>query len=227
MDYISTLSSEQKNNATVLVQQMRAKIITNADSIAAILSIVSKESNFIPHSESSYKNTPNDRIRLIFRKLAHYTDDQLNALKINDVNFFNAVYGGMYGNALNEGHKFRGAGYHQLTFEGNFKKVGDEIGVDLVSHPELLNTDSKVAANELIQFFLDKFNEGLKLGVVQQYNTHDINGFNNATDALNCVYHANAGWGKSRAELDKDSTGGKAKASSRMNDLVNFVNSIK
>ena len=224
--YIITLSTEQKNNATVLVQRMRVKTITNPFSIAAILAIVSKESNFIPHAEASYRNTPNDRIRLIFGRLHNFTDDQINKLKLSDLDFFNAAYGGMYGDAANEGFKFRGAGYHQITFEGNFKKVGDEIGVDLVNHPELLDTDPKVAADELIQFFEDKFVEGLHLGVVQQYHTTSINGFTNATDAVNAVYHSNAGWGKTREAIDADPTGGKAKATSRMSDLVVFVNVI-
>ena len=66
----------------------------------------------------------------------------------------------------------------------------------------------------------------LKLGIVQQYHVNNINGFINYTDALNCVYHANAGWGKSIDAINADPTGGKAKATLRMPELINFVNHI-
>lgn len=226
MVYIATLTQEQKNNATTLVKRMRLKHITNVLSIAGILSIISKESNLIPHSESSYKNTSNDRIRKIFTKLRNLTDDQLNVLKTDDVKFFNSIYGGMYGNSSDEGFKFRGEGYHQITFEGNYKKVGDEIGVDLVNHPELLNTDPNVSADEVIQFFMDKIAEGIRLGLLKQYNSIDINGFVSASDALKAMYNCNCGWGKTKAEILADSTGGLALATSRMAEFVEFVKSI-
>jgi predicted chitinase len=226
MGYVAKLTQEQKNNATTLVKRMRLKHITNVFSIGGILSVISKESNLIPHSESSYKNTSNDRIRHIFTKLSHLNDVQLNILKADDIKFFNAIYGGMYGNGADEGFKFRGEGYHQLTFEGNYKKVGDEIGVDLVNHPELLNTDPNVSADEVIQFFMDKISEGIKLGLLKQYNSNDINGFVTASDALKAMYNCNCGWGKKKAEILADSTGGLALATSRMNEFVDFVKSI-
>lgn len=48
-----------------------------------------------------------------------------------------------------------------------------------------------------------------KLG---EYNAKDINGFKTVQDSVNAIYHINAGWGKSKVELEKDPTGGLAKA---------------
>lgn len=222
MSYINTLNAEQKRNADILVKRMIAKGITNPYTQSAILAVVSKESAFIPKNEGSYRTTNNARIRSIFSKLSKLNDAELNALKSNDEAFFNAIYGGMYGNAQNEGYKYRGRGFQQLTFKGNYKAVGDKIGVDLVSNPDKLN-DPTVAADAVIEFFKDQIEKGKKLGKLSAYNATNINDFKNETDSLNAIYHANAGWGKSSQVISADVTGGKAKATSRMSDILNFV----
>lgn len=222
MKYTDTLNPSQINNASTLIARMKLKGITNQFTQAAILAIVSKESSFIPHSESSYAHTPNDRIRLIFGHLKVATDDTVNHLKADDKAFFNAVYGGMNGNTNDNAYLYVGRGFNQITFYNAYKKIGDEIGVDLISHPERLN-EPIVAADALIQYFKDFFIAGAKLGVLKQYNTVDLNGFTNVIDAVNCVYHANAGWGHTRASINADPTGGKAKATSRVGDLLEFV----
>lgn len=222
MGYLDTLNSEQKRNVEILIQRMKAKGITNPYTQSAILAVVSKESAFKPQSEGSYRTTNNARIRSIFSKLSKLNDSELNALKSNDEAFFNAIYGGMYGNSANEGYKYRGRGYNQLTFKGNYKAIGDKIGVDLVSNPDRLN-DPTVAADAVIQFFINEFEKGKKLGKLSAYNANDINDFKNESDSLNAVYHANAGWGKSIQAINADPTGGKAKASSRIGDLLNYA----
>jgi len=56
--------------------------VYNKHSRRAILSIIGKESGFKLSSELSYRNTPTDRIRLIFGyKVAKYNDIQLHELK--------------------------------------------------------------------------------------------------------------------------------------------------
>lgn len=51
----------------------------------------------------------------------------------------NLLYGGRMGNASSEGFLYRGRGYIQLTGKDNYKRVGDMIGVDLVTQPDLVN----------------------------------------------------------------------------------------
>jgi len=51
------------------------------------------------------------------------------------------VYGGRMGNGIEstkEGYKFSGRGFIQLTGKDNYTAFGKSIGIDLVSHPELV-----------------------------------------------------------------------------------------
>ncbi|MGZ4036872.1 MAG: glycoside hydrolase family 19 protein [Bacteroidia bacterium] len=221
--YITTLNSEQKAHVAAIVNEMRRVGITNLFTQAAILSIISKETNFIWKAESGYSTTSNARIRSIFTQLAHLDDAHLTALKANDEAFFNAVYGGKYGNSPTEGFKFRGRGPNELTFKNNYASIGRRIGVDLVNNPDLLITDPNVAAKEVVDFFVREFQTAAKLGKLKQFNTTDINGFTNLTDALNAVFQANRGWGKT----GPDTTGGYDKAKSRISEFQNILDVVK
>jgi len=212
-DYFSTLSTTQKNNIAFIIKRMKEKGITNPISQAGILAVVSKESGFIPKSEISYKNTSNDRIRSIFYKLRNYSDADLNTLKASDENFFNKIYGGMYGNSSTEGYKYRGRGLNQLTFKGNYQAIAPKIGVDIVTYPDKMN-ELPVATDALIQYFLDRFTAA-PVDKLSAYNSTGINDFKNITDSVNAAYHANAGWGHSVNAVKNDGTGGHEKALSR------------
>lgn len=220
--YIQSLTPTQKNNLAAIIVEMKRVGITNPFTQAAILSIVSKESNFIWQAEKGYRTTSNTQIKKIFKQLASLSDAQLNTLKANDINFFNAIYGGKYGNAANEGYKYRGRGPNQLTFKGNYASIGKRIGVDLVTNPDLLVTNPDVAAKTVVDFFVREFENGKRLGKLSQFNTTDINGFKNLTDSLNAVFQANRGWGK----VGPDSTGGYAKAKSRISDFQSILGTL-
>jgi|LauGreDrversion4_2_1035121.scaffolds.fasta_scaffold43876_5 putative chitinase len=56
----------------------------------------------------------------------------------------NAAYGGILGNAMNEGYKYRGRGFVQITGKDNYKRVGEIIGVDLVNNPDLILKDRTI-----------------------------------------------------------------------------------
>lgn len=212
-DYIGTLNVVQKNNLDNLISLLNEKGITNKFSQAAIAAIVAKESDFVPKFEIGYSNTPNARIREIFSKTASMTDAQLNILKASDESFFNFVYGGKYGNnTTGDGFKYRGGGYNQLTFKGNYLAVGNRIGVDLVDYPERVN-DNQTAALVVIDYFKNKFKEVGK----------NINGFSDLQTALKDFYQANAGWNKPISMV----TGGYQKAQSYIDSIYNYINSIK
>lgn len=94
----------------------------------------------------------------------------------------NKNYGGRYGNrrGTNDGFDYRGGGYHQLTFKGNY----DEFGVT----PETI-LDPKVSALALARFFKSR-------GANVACDKRDwlecrtiINGINRATKLPN-------GWGE-------------------------------
>ncbi|MEK6882103.1 MAG: hypothetical protein AABY22_20975 [Nanoarchaeota archaeon] len=129
------------------------------------------------------------------------------------------------GNGHGEGYKYRGAGFNQLTGKANYKKYGTLVGVDLVSNPEKIN-DVKVASDVVIEFFKNGITSLKNLGKLSQYNATNINDFKSAKDSLDAIYHINAGTGSTKAKLDADVTGGRAKARERLNDIVGFVNNI-
>jgi putative chitinase len=126
--------------------------ITNPYAQIGILSVIGKESGFVPQDENGYSNTPNSRIRKIFGDRVPADDDELDVLKANDEAFFNRVYGGMFGNAPDEGYLYRGRGLNGLTFKGNYEDYGNMIGEDLVSDPERVN-DMEIALKVAVKFF--------------------------------------------------------------------------
>lgn len=231
---VKALTPEEKANANAIVVQAKAKGITNPYSLAALLSIVGKESGFHLKAEGSYRGTDNARIRKIFGdRLAGYNDAALTALKQNDIAFFDAVYGyktavgRQNGNTMpGDGWKYRGHGYNQTTFKNTLAKIGKQIGANLVDHPELAET-TDVGAKMVVQYFLNTFDTGKKLGKLALYNSTGINDFKNFNDSLNAFYHANAGWGKTKAAIEQDPTGGLAKARSMVSILYDQVSQHK
>lgn len=221
MSYIDTLTPAQKQNANVLVERMKAKGITNPYTHAAILAVVSKESAFIPKSENlSYTAK---RIMQVWPKIPANIAAQLEN---NPEALGNYVYGPAQnktlGNGLNEGYKYRGRGYNQITGKANYQKIGDQIGVDLVANPDALN-DPKNAADAAIVFFQNGIKSMAQMGKLSQYNAKDINDFKTEKDSLNAIYHVNAGIGSTQAKLDADVTGGRASATSRVGDLYTYL----
>lgn len=220
--YIDTLTPVQKNNAISILKMARKKGITNIYALAALLAVASKECGFNLTQEKGYSKTSNDRLRTIFgSRLGEFTDDQLNALKVNNKLFFNTVYGNMYGNGPDNAWMYIGRGFNQITFLGNYKALGLKLNLDLVNHPELLDNPD-IAAQAFVQYFIDRFHS-ITAEAKAEAHTADINGFQNLNDALVGIYHANAGWGK---KIFPDVTGGFAKAKSRIDELLTFVNSI-
>lgn len=58
----------------------------------------------------------------------------------------NLVYGGRYGNNQDgDGWLYRGRGLKQVTFRDNYAACGKVLGLDLQSHPELLEQDVNAA----------------------------------------------------------------------------------
>lgn len=219
--FLTTLNATQLANISLIQERMKKRGITNPFTQAAIFAVVSKESKFIPQSESSYSKTSNARIREVFKSNAaiqKMTDAQLTSLKANDVSFFNLVYGSKYGNAAGEGYKYRGRGFNQLTFKGSYDSIGKKIGVDLVTNPELANRVD-VAADILLQFFIDTFASGKKAGKLAAFNTTGLNDFKTLNDALRGVFQANRGWNNT----GPDTTGGFEKAASRVASFYDFA----
>lgn len=156
-------SAKQKENISYLINAMTDKGITDSLTQIGILSVISKECNFIPKSEAPYDTTSNSSIRNKFndrvndltkQKISDLSETELDELKSNPEDFFNWVYGNMIGNgsvASGDGYKYRGRGFNQLTGRGNYEKYGGKIGEDLVGNPDKVN-DVDIAAKIAIEF---------------------------------------------------------------------------
>jgi len=226
MSYINGLSADQLKNVNLIIDAMRRYGIKNPFTQAAILSVISKESAFRPQAEKNYANTSNSRIREIFgSRVSHLNDSELNQLKRDEVAFFNTVYGGRYGNSSNEGWLYRGRGFNQVTFRGNYAELSRLVGVDLVSNPDKLS-DPKVAAKVAILYFLKRFKKDFSTSHQDHYGSKDINGFKNLPDSVLAIYHANAGFGKPLYTINSiSSTGGLKKSVDRSPEFLEYVKS--
>lgn len=227
MGYLDTLKPNQRKNAEIIIKRLNAKGITNPNSQAGILSIVSKESEFIPRDETTYRNTSNARIRQIFgSRVAQLSDPELSALKANDIAFYDQVYGmkwpqlGLGNDKPGDGYKYRGRGFNGITGKYSYAKYGKAIGVDLVNKPDLAN-DVAIATDILVEYYKDQFkNPKNKL---ENYNSTGINDFKNVQDSTAAFYHATAGWGKSMRAINADVTGGRGKAIERAPGFLDYV----
>ena len=182
------------NNILKLNSAMKNAGISNRIARAAILGVVGKESGFIPRWEKCYDLTSNSAIRGTFSKTRQLTDTQLTALKANCEAFFNYVYGGRYDTPINEGYKYRGSGYNQLTFKSAYRDIGNQIGVDLVNNPNANNTP-EVAAKTLTQFFLNNVNSTSGKNLLRKNGYNSINDITDLGFAIKYFANVNAGLG--------------------------------
>ena len=209
------------SNKDLVINELQAAGITNKYSIAAILSIIDKESGFKPQSEISYRNTDNADIRktpLFKKQLANTSDAELTLLKKDDVKFFNKVYNGVGGNSPTEGYAYRGRGFNQLTSKGNYKKYGEILNLNLLANPDLVN-DPKIAAKVVAAYFVRNFKNNASI-VKARYGAKDINDFKDSTTAVNAFYNANAGFGK---DTSTTVTKGKTKALKKVNSFLDIT----
>jgi len=220
MSYTDSLTQEQKKNIAIIKDEAVKSGITNPCAIAGMLAIVSKESSFVPKSENL--NYSASRLQQVFGLSSARANEIANKPEL----IGNAVYGSKSGNSSTEGYKYRGRGFNQLTFKGNYDAYGKLIGENLVANPDKVN-DPKTAAKVLIAFNKKGIDSLKSLGKLASYNATNINDFKNLEDATLAFYHVTAGTGKSvdyvKGLKNKDSLGGMTKALARVQDLYSYV----
>jgi len=191
------------NNVNLIRQKLTEAGYTNAYLQGAILGVIAKESGFMPKSEISYKNTSASRIKKIFQsKFGKWSDAAVDEIKKDPKAFFDQIYGGRYGNSENEGYKFRGRGFNQLTFKGNYQAAKDRTGINIVDNPDSVNNPD-VAAAVVVAYYKDRF--GKHPTQVKRYvNSGNANDVKDLETAIKLAAHANAGWGKSEGGFALD-----------------------
>jgi len=229
MSYFENLNSDQLKNIGLLISEMKRQGITNKYAQAGMLAVMSKESNFSSSwlEERSYRSTPASSIRRIFgSRVGMLSDSQINSLKLNDVAFFNHVYGCRYDTPCNAGFRYRGRGFNGITFVGNYRRVSPYAGVDLVKNPEKLK-DPRIASRSAVGYFVATFKDDYSSAHAQHYNAKNINDFKNVQDSVLAMYHANAGFGKPMFTTSSiTSTSGLRKALSRVTGFNSIVASM-
>jgi predicted chitinase len=224
--FVDKLSAEQKSRASLIASELKKLGITNKYVVAGILAVVSKESDFNRLKEQGYQNTSNARIKAIFgSRVASMSDAQLTALKKDYNKFFEAVYGGTWGKRLGndkvgDGAKYVGRGYNQLTGKANYKTIGNNIGIDLVNNPQLMETPS-VAAKAIASYFKINIDRLIKSGNFKAtYMIDNLDKVNNAKTGVDIAYDINAGSSKQKYG---DTTGGYKTATARVSDFVDSI----
>ena len=156
---ITTGPANAKQNKQYLLDAMNKGGVADPEIRAAMMAVVKGETQFLNKSEDSYAGSSADRIREVFKRTHRFdgmSDADIDELKKNPEAFFNHVYGSRIGNAANEGYKYRGRGFFQLTGKANYERYGNMIGVDLVSNPDLAN-DPQIAAQIAVEYIKDRY----------------------------------------------------------------------
>ena len=79
-----------------------------------------------------------------------------NAIARKPATIGNTVYGGRFGNAANEGYKYRGRGMIQITFKDNYTTYGKASGhPNIVQNPDLAN-DPVIATDIAVAYLKSK-----------------------------------------------------------------------
>ena len=194
------VSAFPEANMKALEKSMDKHGITNEFARKAILGVISKESAK-GGSETSYFSTPLTRMKEVFgNRISKYSDEEIEGWRQLgkagfDSKFWEAVYGGMYGNTEpGDGEKYKGRGFNGITFKGNYEnlqkiynKSNQSLGsIDIVKNPELLEKP-EVAAEFAILYFVDTF---------KRHNKNP-NDYSDLDSAVTDYIRANAGWGTS------------------------------
>lgn len=169
------------------IKEMEDMGIHNPYAQIGILSVIGKESGFESVIEKGYCGTSDARIVEVFGNRG----TKCMSLKCNNEKFFDCVYGKNSGVRLGntepgDGWRYVGRGLNGITGKGNYKRIGDMIGVDLVANPELLE-DPEVSAKAAIAYF------------TKGKDPESLPNFKNEGDAINYFADLNAGSTSERA----------------------------
>ena len=194
-----------QTNISLIRDALKKRGIVNETLINGILAVVGKESNFKPQSENL--NYSAKRIREVW---PYIKEAEAAKLANNPQALGNKVYGGTpgkpkYGNtAPGDGYKYRGRGFNQVTFKGQYFSLGNKLGVDLLNNPDLLN-DPKIAAAALAEYYAGAFKSGAKF--IKDFYKIDINALLPGADPrtlLMIATNANSGWKKARNIVERE-----------------------
>lgn len=171
----SSNASKSSDGIKALIAACDKVGLTTKEQKCALLGIAGGESRWIPQLESY--NYSKSRIKQIFSFLTdeeadRYSDASKKGLTREQ--FFSVIYGptkrgkGFLGNQTDEdGGKYYGRGFIQLTGKANYKRYQDMankmgLNLDLVNNPDSLDADINVSALVAALYIKDRVPAGTK-----------------------------------------------------------------
>ena len=128
--------------------------VNDKNEIAMFLAQTSYESNNYKILEESF-NYKADRLYEVFKKRVGSLEKARELCLKGSEEIANFVYGKRFGNAQNEGYKYRGRGIIQLTGKNNYKYYGDLIGIDLLTNPDFAKK-SEISIKIALVYWYDR-----------------------------------------------------------------------
>ena len=115
----------------------------NAEALGMAMAQIQAECGFKPRSENL--NYRASTLRRVFPTRVRSDAFAQELVAAGPAAIGNTLYGNRYGNAQNEGYKYRGRGLIQLTFKGNYETYGRKAGhPEIIQNPDLVN-DPEIA----------------------------------------------------------------------------------
>ena len=115
----------------------------NAEALGMAMAQIQAECGFRPRSENL--NYRASALRRVFPTRVRSDAFAQELVAAGPAAIANTIYGNRYGNAQNEGYKYRGRGLIQLTFKDNYTRYGRLAGhPEIVQNPDLVN-DPEIA----------------------------------------------------------------------------------
>lgn len=147
-------------NIAIIVSACKNAGLTSRRAIASVLGIIGGESGWIPTIESM--NYSAKRLVEVFPSTFPTIEDA-KPYEYNPVALPEKIYGydTKKGRTLGntepgDGAKYIGRGFIQLTGKANYTRYGNLASVDLVSNPDILNTNPAISAKVAVAYILDR-----------------------------------------------------------------------
>ncbi|MNM09007.1 hypothetical protein D3C81_190870 [compost metagenome] len=141
----------------LIIREMLKQGFTDPRQIAEMLALTNYESGGYSKTTENMKYSSPEQLVKLFKEVTNM-EQARQLIAAGPVAIANTVYGGGKGASIGntepgDGYKFRGRGFVQLTGRANYRKIGEQLGLDLESNPQLASTDPNVMAAVAVNFF--------------------------------------------------------------------------
>lgn len=149
-----------EEGARILIRNAMAQGITDKQEIAMLLAQTHLESGGFSKLEENLRYKAETLMKLWPNRFPNMAVAQQLAAA-GPVAIANSIYGGRMGNDKpGDGWKYRGRGFMQLTGKANYAAASKGLGIDLVTDPDKVASDSDVAAKTALWYW--KSRKGLE-----------------------------------------------------------------